>query len=206
MGRRRKNYKGGGIAIHQKWMSGGQIHQRRMSGGQMQPLSGPLLGSTILIVIFTIIIPILASLKYQFPVKIMFGFYLLFLAAYGSALDSSQIPKDALGNPLENPDGTVIGNSFLNSLTNWGILCILIPGTLAILAATYKHYTMFLPVSFALIGAIVLLNSVDNNLYINILTFLFATAAAGTLIALAVQQSYVNTKGGTTKEDGETKK
>jgi hypothetical protein len=177
--RRRKNYKGGSIGIPPP-----------------PPPSGTMLGSTILILIFTILIPILASLNYQFPVKIMFGFYFVFLIAYGYSLDSSQIPKDAFGSPLKDATGKVIGNSLLNSLTNWGILCIVIPATLVTLCVTYKHYTLFLPVSFALIGAIVLLNSFQSNLSINVLTFLFATAAAGTLIALAVQQSYVNTKGG----------
>jgi hypothetical protein len=187
MGRNKKNHhRGGTMGIHQRWMSGGQI----------QPQSGTLLGSTILILIFTFVIPILASLNYQFPVMIMIGFYMAFLIAYGYSLDNSQIPKDLFGKPLKNATGEVIGNSFLNSLTNWGILIILIPVTLLTLCATYKHYTHFLPVSFALIGAIVLLNSFESNLTINVLTFLFATAAAGTFIALAVQQSYVNTKGG----------
>jgi hypothetical protein len=187
MGRRRKHYRGGTM-------------------GQIQPLSGTMLATTILLLIFTIIIPILASLNYQFPVKIMMGFYMVFMIAYASSLDISQVPKDSFGNPLiDTTTEKVIGNSFLNSLTNWGILLIIIPGTLAVLSVTYKHYTVFVPVSFALIGAIVLLNSFQSNMSINVLTFLFATAAAGTLIALAVQQSYVNTKGGVAGE-GKDKK
>jgi hypothetical protein len=159
--------------------------------------SSALIGVSLLLFIFTLIIPILASFNYKFPVKIMLGCYMAFLFAYGFTLDWYQTPSDPNGNPQMNETGDVVSNSALNTLTNKGLLGFLLPFTFLYLCLTYKNYTIFFPVTFALIGAIVLINSFENNIYINVLSFLFATAAEGTLIALAVQQSYVRTKGGT---------
>lgn len=154
--------------------------------------SKSLIGMSLLLSIFTVIIPVLASFNSKLPVKIMLGFYIVFLFFYGVALDDSQIPRTLLGTRQIGAK-----NTLMNSVTNSGIICICLPATFLVLALTYKHYTVFLPVSFALIGLIVLINFFfSNNTLANFLTCLFAVGATGTMIVLLVQQFYVNTKAG----------
>ncbi len=194
MGRKRNKRFKGGFIDNTELLAGNQ----GVGVGVGETNTSLLVGASILLSIFTIIIPILASLSYELPVQIMFGFYCCFLFAYGYALDYSQTPR--IGGIRQ------IGfeNTLLNNVTNWGLLRCLLPITFAILCLTYKHYTVFLPVSFALIGAIVLINFVgSNNLTTNILTFLLAIGATGTMVTLVMQQFHINTKGGSLfKRDG----
>lgn len=159
--------------------------------------TSPGLGAfALLILMFSVIVPMLASYRYKLPVQYLLGVYGVFCLAYGYLLNQSQLPVDASGKVLKNDQGEPIGNAWYNSFTNLGLMSLLIPAALFSLCYFYKHDSPFLPASCGLIGALVLVNLGGNNTITNALSFLLAAAASGTLITLTVQQSYIQTKGG----------
>jgi hypothetical protein len=136
----------------------------------------------VLVILLSIIIPILANMNYNHIVSVLIITYgvclILFSFMWGTT-------------PEDDSDST--GASIVGALILFGILLI-------ISGLAYKHYVIFLPISFGVIGAIIsaiigtnFVENLDYRQYLTTSIIFFTILAVIPIIILIFNQFFLNT-------------